>query len=94
MTRIAPSTTLHAASECNNGNTLLVEADIPSDVSGAALTQDQEAQDDGQSLGHGKDLQESAGAAPPLVFKHKKSNAAWKVGSVAMLLLAVAVPVV
>ena len=94
MTLNAPDTALRAAIECDNGKTLLADADVPVDVGGASSTQHQVAQDDGQPLARSEDLQVSARAAPPPSVKHKKSNVSWTVGSLGMLVLAVAVPIV
>uniref|UniRef100_A0AAV1TL33 Endothelin-converting enzyme 1 n=1 Tax=Peronospora matthiolae TaxID=2874970 RepID=A0AAV1TL33_9STRA len=94
MTLNSPDTALRAAIEFDNGNALLADADVPVDVGGASSTLHQVAQDDGQPLAHCEDLQVSERAAPPPSVMRKKSNASWTVGSLGMLVLAVAVPIV
>ena len=74
------------------------DADVLLNVSGAVSTHlHQAAQDDGQSLACCKDLRglrEDAEAAVLPSRLHRRSGAAWTLGSLGVLLLAVVIPVV
>lgn len=73
------------------------EADSRVDVIDAVSTQHQATQDNGQLLGHCKELnhfQERAAAIPSSSFMQKKLNAAWTLGRLGLVLLVIVIPVV